>query len=85
MSITEHPDFRRGYREMSEAMQRLEDESHLMRNDPVLWALLRAEAIAGHRAENHVCEASKLPMICDLLRKAIADKTGKPFKNPLFP
>jgi hypothetical protein len=69
----------------SETALRWESERYLMRNDPLLAKMLRAEAIAGHRAENHVSEASKLPMIRDLLRDAIAEHTGKPFKNPIFP
>ena len=45
---------------------------------------LRAEAIADHRAENHVCEASKLPMIRDLLREAIAAKQAQKAAADLF-
>jgi hypothetical protein len=60
-------------------------ERALMSVDPVLARLLRAEAIADHRADNHVCEAAKLPAIRDLLRLAIVAHTGKPFENPIFP
>src|SRR5262245_42968761 len=89
MNNTNHPaDFQRGRCEardelgravepISKTMQRWDDERYLERNDLVLARLLRAEAMAGHRAENHVCDASKLPMIRDLLREAITAYTGR--------
>lgn len=94
--MTESPDFARGRADVraetartvepiSETMRRWEADKWLARNDPFMSLLLRAEAIAGHRAENHVCEASKLPMIRDVLREAIELHTGKPFRNPIFP
>lgn len=70
---------------ISETMHRWEAERALMRQNPKLHAMLRAEAIAGGRAECHVSEAAKLPAIRDLLIAAIEAETGKPFKNPLFP
>lgn len=69
----------------SEADRRWEANKQLERTDPMLAKLFRAEAIADHRAENHVCEAAKLPMIRDLLREVIELRTGRAFKNVLFP
>jgi len=95
MSITDHPAYKRAYTEMqseiankiepiSEVMHRWEAERALIRRDPHLAALLRIEAIADDRAENHQCAASKLVVIRDLARRVVADAHGK-FKNPLFP
>ncbi len=69
----------------SESSRRWESEQYLLRTDPALAKLLRAEAIANNRAECHVSEAAKLPAIRDLLREVIELRTGRPFKNPLFP
>lgn len=95
MSITEHPDFAVGrtaaavemaaVEPISDVMRRWEAERYMLRNDPVLAILLRIEAIAAHRAENHVCDASKLPAIADLAREAVEKHTKKPFRNTLFP
>ena len=96
MSITDHPAYKRAYTEMqseiaskiepiSEVMHSWEAERALIRRDPELAKLYRAEAIADGRAECHVSEAAKLPAIRDLLREVIALRTGRAFKNPLFP
>jgi hypothetical protein len=70
---------------LSDVGHRWEAERTLQRQNPKLAALLRAEAIAGGRAECHVAEAAKLPAIRDLLIAVIEAETGKPFRNPLFP
>ena len=70
---------------MSEVGRRWEAERYLQRTNPKLANLLRAEAIAGGRAECHVSEAAKLPAIRDLLVAIIEAETGKPFRNPIFP
>lgn len=91
--ITEHPAYREAYAKaaanplepISDVIRRWNAERDLLRADPILAKLLRVEAVADHRAENHVCAASKLPMIRDLVREIIEAKTGKPFSNPIFP
>jgi len=84
--LTEHPAFKVGYAEMSETMRRFDAESQMLRLDPVRALLLRIEAISGHRAENHQCEASKLAIVRELARLAIKAHTGEEFRsNPIFP
>ena len=71
--------------QLSEVGRRWEAERYLMRTDPMLAALLRIEAIADDRAENHQCCASKIVAIRDLVRRVLSEIDGKPFRNPLFP
>lgn len=71
--------------QLSEVGRRWEGERYLYRTDPVLALLLRIEAIAGNRAENHMHAMSKLTAIGDLAREAAEKHTGKPFRNPIFP
>jgi len=95
MSITDHPAYTKAYREMqadlgkvepiSETMRRWEAQKTIERRDPVLALLLRIEAIADHRAENHQCMGSKLTLIAQLAREAAVKHTGNPFRNPGFP
>ena len=70
---------------ISEVMQRWDAERAMLHDDPVRAILLRIEAMADHRAENHVCAASKLAMIVELARTATAKHTGEKFVNPIFP
>lgn len=95
MSLTEHPAHAQGYADarrdftkmepISETMRRWESERYLLRTDPQLAKLYRAEAIADRKAECQSSDAANMPAIRDLLREVIALRTGKPFKNPLFP
>lgn len=55
------------------------------REDPVLAALLRIEAIGDQRIENDQCALSKLAAVRRIAREAIAAHTGHPFTNPLYP
>ena len=84
-SLMEHPAYRKAYSEMSATMRRIHDEEAMVRRDPVRALLLRIDAIADHRAENHVCEASKLVLVRELVRHAIEAHTGNKYENPLYP
>jgi len=79
-SLTEHPAFKKAYAEMSETMRRFDAESEMLRRDPVHALLLRIEAISGHRAENHQCEASKLAIVRELACLAIKAHTREPIR-----
>src|SRR5215467_11699965 len=83
-SLMEHPAYKQAYSEMSATMRRIHDEEAMVRRDPVRALLLRIDAIAGHRAENHQCEASKLLLVKELARLAIEAHTARPYENPLF-
>jgi hypothetical protein len=79
-TLTEHPAFKLAYAETSEAMRRVYAEEAMVRRDPVQAILLRIDAIASHRAENHQCEASKLVLVRELIRLAIEAHTGRKYE-----
>ncbi len=69
----------------SAVMRRWDAEREMIRTDPLLAALYRVEAICDDRAENHMCDDSKMAAVKDTIRRVVAQYTGAPFRNPLFP
>lgn len=57
----------------------------MARENPVLAALLRIEALGDQRIGNDQCALSKLAEVRELARKAVVDATGLPFRNELYP